>query len=142
MSGKNLCMTIVLFLAANIQAQEGFLRPVHTYSIVARDSVTGEMGVAVQSHWFSVGSVVTWAEAGVGAVATQSFVEVSYGPSGLELMKAGKTALEALSALLKADPNPNVRQVAMVDKHGNVAVHTGANCIEAAGHHLGKQYTT
>ncbi|MBL7074422.1 DUF1028 domain-containing protein [candidate division KSB1 bacterium] len=142
MSGKNLCMTIVLFLAANIQAQEGFLRPVHTYSIVARDSVTGEMGVAVQSHWFSVGSVVTWAEAGVGAVATQSFVEVSYGPLGLELMKAGKTALEALSALLKADPNPNVRQVAMVDKHGNVAVHTGANCIEAAGHHLGKQYTT
>jgi hypothetical protein len=75
-------------------------RPVHTYSIVARDSVTGELGVAVQSHWFSVGSVVSWAEAGVGAVATQSLAEISYGPLGLDLMRAGKTASQALDALL------------------------------------------
>ncbi|HXS09794.1 MAG TPA: DUF1028 domain-containing protein, partial [Candidatus Krumholzibacteria bacterium] len=90
------------------------LRPVHTYSIVARDSTTGEIGVAVQSHWFSVGAHVVWAEAGVGAVATQSFTEVSYGPLGLELMKAGKTAQQALDALIAADPQEAVRQVAMV----------------------------
>jgi uncharacterized Ntn-hydrolase superfamily protein len=115
-------------------------RPVHTYSIVARDSVTGEVGVAVQSHWFSVGSVVTWAEAGVGAVATQSIVEVSYGPLGLDLMRAGKTARQALDALLAADPQREIRQVAMVDVHGGVAVHTGSRCIAEAGHHAGAQY--
>ena len=115
-------------------------RPVHTYSIVARDPVTGDLGVAVQSHWFSVGSVVSWAEAGVGAVATQSFVEVSYGPLGLELMRAGKTAPEALAALLAVDEQAAVRQVAMVDRHGNVAVHTGDSCIEEAGHHAGEGY--
>src|ERR1700692_2601738 len=76
------------------------LRPVHTFSIVARDPVTGELGVAVQSHWFSVGSIVPWAEAGVGAIATQSFVDPSYGKLGLELMRAGKTGPEALKALL------------------------------------------
>jgi uncharacterized Ntn-hydrolase superfamily protein len=96
----------------------------------------------VQSHWFSVGSVVTWAEAGVGAIATQSFTEISYGPLGLELMKAGKTAPEALKALLAVDENADVRQVAMVDRHGNVAVHTGENCIVAAGHYKGEQFTT
>src|SRR5688500_7255126 len=79
------------------------LRPVHTYSIVARDPVTGELGVAVQSHWFSVGSIVSWAEAGVGAVATQSFVDPSYGKLGLDLMRAGRTAPEALKGLLAAD---------------------------------------
>ena len=135
-------ITIILLLSCTTYAQEKSLRPVHTYSIVARDSVTGEMGVAVQSHWFSVGSVVTFAEAGVGAVATQSFVEVSYGPLGLELMRAGKTAQEALAALLSVDKNENVRQVAMVDKQGNVAVHTGSKCIIEAGHHLGAQYST
>ncbi len=116
-------------------------RPVHTYSIVARDSLTGELGVAVQSHWFSVGSRVSWAEAGVGAVATQSFTEVSYGPLGLELMRAGKTAPQALAALLAADPQREVRQVAMVDAKGNVAVHTGANCIAEFGHRRGPQYS-
>ena len=115
-------------------------RPVHTYSIVAHDPATGDLGVAVQSHWFSVGSVVSWAEAGVGAVATQSFVEVSYGPLGLELMRAGKTASEALTALLAVDEHAAVRQVAMVDRHGNVAVHTGDACIAAAGHHQGTDY--
>jgi len=116
-------------------------RPVNTYSIVARDSVTGEMGVAVQSHWFSVGTVVSWAEAGVGAVATQSFAEIDYGPLGLELMRSGKTANEALQALLSVDEQAAVRQVAMVDKHGNVAVHTGEKCIPAAGDQKGAQYS-
>lgn len=117
------------------------VRPLHTYSIVARDSVTGEMGVAVQSHWFSVGSVVTWARAGVGAVATQSLVEVSYGPLGLELMGAGKTARRALDALLLADPDREVRQVAMVDASGGVAVFTGGRCIAEAGHKSGAQFS-
>ncbi len=137
-----LSLAYILFLSCIVQAQEISFRPVHTYSIVARDSITGEMGVAVQSHWFSVGSVVTWAEAGVGVVATQSFAEISYGPLGLALMKAGKTAPEALSALLSVDKNAEVRQVAMVDKLGKVAVHTGTKCIIAAGHHLGKFYST
>jgi uncharacterized Ntn-hydrolase superfamily protein len=116
-------------------------RPVHTYSIVARDSVTGALGVAVQSHWFSVGARVVWAEAGVGAVATQSFTEVSYGPLGLALMRAGKTASQALSALTGADPQRDVRQVAMVDAKGNVAAFTGAKCIAEAGDHRGAQYS-
>ena len=116
-------------------------RPVHTYSIVARDSVTGEIGVAVQSHWFSVGTVVSWAEAGVGAVATQSLSEVTYGPLGLELMRAGKTAPQALASLLASDPQREVRQVAMVDARGNVAVHTGSRCIAEAGHWRGRQFS-
>jgi uncharacterized Ntn-hydrolase superfamily protein len=122
-------------------ASAGDGRPVHTYSIVARDSVTGEIGVAVQSHWFSVGSLVTWAEAGVGAVATQSFVDPSYGPLGLALMRAGRSAPEALASLLASDAGRDVRQVAMVDSRGNVAVHTGAKCIQAAGHRSGRGYS-
>jgi len=116
-------------------------RLAHTYSIVARDTLAGEMGVAVQSHWFSVGPVVPWAEAGVGVVATQSLVDVSYGPLGLELMKAGKSADQALRALLAADPHPELRQVAMMDIHGNVAVHTGESCIAEAGHRQGPDYS-
>jgi hypothetical protein len=100
-------------------------RPVHTYSIVARDSITGEMGVAVQSHWFSVGPVVPWARAGVGAVATQSLVLVSYGPLGLDLMEQGMSAREALEKLIDEDEHASVRQVAMVDPDGYVAAHTG-----------------
>jgi uncharacterized Ntn-hydrolase superfamily protein len=116
-------------------------RPVHTYSIVARDAKTGELGVAVQSHWFSVGTAVTWAEAGVGAVATQSFVEPSYGPLGLELMRAGKSAPQALAALLAADEGREVRQVAMIDAQGRVAAHTGKLCIPAAGHQTGNNFS-
>jgi len=116
-------------------------RLAHTYSIVARDPATGEMGVAVQSHWFSVGSIVTWGEAGVGVVATQSFVDPSYGPLGLALMKAGRTAGQALEALKGADPRPEVRQVAMLDVNGNVAAHTGAKCIPAAGHIVGENFS-
>jgi uncharacterized Ntn-hydrolase superfamily protein len=112
-----------------------------TYSIVARDPNTGEMGVAVQSHWFSVGSMVAWAEAGVGAVATQSFVEPSYGPLGLDLMRAGKSAPEALKALLAGDAHAEVRQVAMVDAQGRTATHTGAKCIPSAGHEQGAGFS-
>ncbi len=121
---------------------ETSLRPVATYSIVARDPTTGEMGVAVQSHWFSVGSIVPWAEAGVGAVATQSFVEPSYGPLGLELMRSGRSAAAALQALAGTDAGADVRQVAMVDAAGEVAAHTGTRCVQAAGHHVGEGYTT
>src|SRR5882672_8439629 len=103
----------------------GQLRPVHTFSIVARDSATGELGVAVQSHWFSVGPLVPWAEAGVGAVATQSFVDPAYGPLGLELMRTGKTARQSLEGILASDPGREVRQVAMIDARGGVAAHTG-----------------
>ena len=117
------------------------VRPVSTYSIVARDPATGELGVAVQSHWFNVGAVVPWAEAGVGAVATQSFVEVSYGPLGLELMRAGKSAPEALKSLLATDEKSDVRQVAMIDAQGRVAAHTGEHSIAAAGHITGKNFS-
>ena len=112
-----------------------------TYSIVARDKETGELGVAVQSHWFSVGSVVSWARAGVGAVATQSMAEISYGPLGLELMAAGKSAGESLDSLLESDSKLESRQVAFVDSKGNTAVHTGSKCIPFAGHVKGDQFT-
>ena len=113
-----------------------------TYSIVARDASTGELGVAVQSHWFSVGSVVTWAEAGAGAVATQSFAEPAYGPKGLALMRLGVDAQAALTALVSADELRARRQVAFVDANGEVAVHTGDQCIAAAGHAIAEGVST
>lgn len=132
------------FSAGAAAAAEGVqraARPVHTFSIVARDAATGELGVAVQSHWFSVGSVVPWAESGVGAVATQSFVDPSYGKLGLDLMRAGRSAPDALAGLLAADPGREVRQVALIDAQGRVAAHTGAKDIAAAGHIVGKNYS-
>jgi len=117
------------------------LRPAHTYSIVARDSVTGQLGVAVQSHWFSVGSDVAWAESGVGAVATQSFIDPSYGALGLDLMRAGRSANETLAGLLAADAHPEVRQVGMVDASGGTAVHTGSLAIQEACQQAGEQFT-
>lgn len=120
----------LLLLAPAALAQ---LRPVNTFSIVARDPVTGQMGVAVQSHWFAVGQIVPWAEAGVGAVATQSFVDPSYGKLGLDLLRAGKSAPDALRALLSGDAACEVRQVGVVDANGNVATFTGAKDIVAAG---------
>ncbi|TFH66051.1 MAG: DUF1028 domain-containing protein [Candidatus Zixiibacteriota bacterium] len=113
---------------------------VHTFSIVAYDSATGQFGAAVQSHWFKVVDVI-WLEAGVGAVATQSLVEFSYGPLGLEMMKAGKSAKQALDGLLASDSLNRIRQVAMIDKNGVVATHTGSKCIAYAGHHVGKNYS-
>ena len=107
----------------------------------ARDGATGQLGVAVQSHWFSVGSVVPWARAGVGAVATQSFVEASYGPRGLEKMGAGLPAGDALQTLVEEDSAADVRQVAFVDTRGRVAAHTGRRCIPGAGHLTGDGYS-
>ncbi len=130
-----------LAVTTPLLAQSSPRRPLHTYSIVAVDSVTGEIGVAVQSHWFSVGSIVTWAEPGVGAVATQSFVEPSYGPRGLFLMRSGVPAPAALAALLRADPDSQVRQVAMIDATGRVAAHTGSRDIPAAGQYVGRWYS-
>ena len=113
----------------------------HTYSIVARDSATGALGVAVQSHWFSVGTTVSWAEAGVGAVATQSFVNKSFGIRGLNLLRSGLTAQQALDSLLATDAGREVRQVAIVDTAGRVAVHTGTACIDYAGHQTGRSFS-
>ena len=117
------------------------MRPISTYSIVALDETTGELGVAVQSHWFSVGFLVPWAKAGVGAVATQSFVKVDYGPDGLQLMESGITAVDALKTLTSKDEGEAVRQVGMIDIKGNVAAHTGSRCIKYAGHIVGENYS-
>lgn len=113
----------------------------HTFSIVARDSVTGEMAVGVQSHWFSVGTAVPWGEAGVGVVATQSFVNKSYGIKGLALMKNGKSAPEALKELLAQDEGREVRQVAMIDSNGKLDAYTGKNCIDYASQIVGRNYS-
>jgi uncharacterized Ntn-hydrolase superfamily protein len=113
----------------------------HTYSIVCRDAATGEMGVAVQSHWFSVGTAVSWAEAGVGAVATQSFTNKSFGIRGLNLLRSGLTAQQTLDSLLSDDTGRDVRQLAIVDNKGNVATHTGKNCIDHANHIQGEGYS-
>ncbi|MBN1285193.1 MAG: DUF1028 domain-containing protein [Anaerolineae bacterium] len=112
-----------------------------TYSIVARDSETGQLGVAIQSHWFSVGSIVGWAEAGVGAAATQALVNPALGPEGLELLKAGKTPGEALRILLDADAGRALRQVGIVSARGEAAAHTGARCMAAAGHLVGDGFS-
>ncbi|HSP33092.1 MAG TPA: DUF1028 domain-containing protein [Thermoanaerobaculia bacterium] len=120
----------IVFVAQAAFAQ---VRPVHTFSIVARDPKTGDIGVAVQSHWFAVGQTVPWAEAGVGAVATQSFIDPSYGKLGLDLLRAGRNAPDSLRGLLMGDGACEVRQVAMIDASGNVATFTGANDIQAAG---------
>ena len=116
-------------------------RPVHTFSIVARDPATGQLGVAVQSHWFSVGPIVAWAEAGVGAVATQSFVDPSYGKNGLDLMRSGRSAPDTLKELLAKDEGREVRQVAMIDAQGRVDAFTGKNDIQAAGHIVGNNFS-
>jgi uncharacterized Ntn-hydrolase superfamily protein len=128
-----LALVMGIYAVLPLLAQDKPLRPVHTFSIVAFDPATGQMGVGVQSHWFAVGGEVPWAEAGVGAVATQSFIDPSYGPLGLNLMRAGKSAPEALTGLLIADEACNVRQVAMVDTKGRVATFTGAKDIQPAG---------
>lgn len=130
---------ILLFTFANspfaLAQQYDLEEPLaHTFSIVARDTVTGDIGVAVQSHWFSVGSVVSWAEAGVGAVATQSLVNTSFGPRGLELLKAGLSPQEALEELIEEDEGRAFRQVAIIDTQGRVAAYTGEKCIAEAGH--------
>ncbi len=136
------CVLLAAFVPCAVSGQSVTpKRPVATYSIVAFDSETGELGVAVQSHWFSVGAIVPWAEAGIGAVATQSFVEASYGTLGLDLMRMGRSAPDALRALVSTDADEAVRQVAMVDAQGRVAAHTGSRAIFAAGHQVGDGYS-
>jgi uncharacterized Ntn-hydrolase superfamily protein len=117
------------------------MRPHGTYSIVARDPESGELGAAVQSHWFAVGSLCTWARPGIGAVATQSVVEPGHGPAVLDRMKRGEAAAQALAGVLAADPLAAVRQVGAIGAHGDPAVHTGARCIPEAGHHTGPHWS-
>lgn len=141
MLGSFIMLTANQISAQNQQPPPRPMRPVHTFSIVARDPATGEFGVAVQSHWFSVGAIVPWAEAGVGAVATQSFVDPAYGKLGLDLMRAGRSAPDALKALLAGDDARDVRQVAMIDTQGRVDAWTGAKDIQAAGHIVGQNFS-
>jgi uncharacterized Ntn-hydrolase superfamily protein len=112
-----------------------------TYSIVALDPATGELGAAVQSHWFSVGSLCIWGRAGVGAVATQSVVEPAYGPQALDRLADGIGAQQALGELLAADPLAALRQVAVLDAGGGISAHTGADCIAHAGHVTGDHHS-
>jgi len=138
---KSMTLLCVCIFSSGITQQLLPSRPVATYSIIAMDKTTGQLGVAVQSHWFSVGFLVPWAKAGVGAVATQSFVKVDYGPEGLKLMESGMTATEVLRILTSQDDGEDLRQVGMIDFNGNVAVHTGKRCIEHAGHVTGDNYS-
>jgi uncharacterized Ntn-hydrolase superfamily protein len=146
------CAGVVVFLSVTALAQPGvspatfdsgtfFVNKLGTMSIVARDPSTGELGVAVESHYFSVGRVVPWAEAGVGAVATQANADPSYGPLGLALMKNGKKAPEALKSLMASDAEVETRQIAMIDATGNVKVYTGTKPTPAAGHKVGTNYS-
>jgi uncharacterized Ntn-hydrolase superfamily protein len=138
---KKIILLLLIPFALTAQSFYGNNPFAHTYSIVAYDSTSGEIGVAVQSHWFSVGTVVCWGEAGVGVVATQSFVNVSFGPRGLELLKEGLTPGEAVDKLLSDDEGREYRQLAILDAKGNVAAFTGKNCIQPAGHIVGKGYS-
>ena len=113
---------------------------VNTFSIIAFDPSNGDLGVAVQSKYFGVGSVVPWAKTGVGAVATQARVKVGFGPEGLRLMEAGKSSREAIELLLALDPQRAVRQLALIDAKGQPAVHTGAECSAWAGHRMGRHF--
>jgi len=113
----------------------------HTFSIVARDTATGEMAIGVQSHWFSVGTIVSWGRSGVGVVATQSFVNPAYGPNGLDLMSEGKSAEEALQLLVEGDRGRDYRQVAFLDSRGSVSAYTGKSCISSASHAIGDNYS-
>ena len=113
----------------------------HTFSIVARNPVTGEMAIGVQSHWFSVGTSVSWGSSGVGVVATQSFINPAYGPNGLDLIKQGKSAEEALQILVAADRGRDYRQVAFLDVNGVVSAYTGKSCISSASHLIGENYS-
>jgi uncharacterized Ntn-hydrolase superfamily protein len=138
-----LIITLILFTADFNLAQLFYSENplIATYSIVARDPETGEMGVAVQSHWFSVGSIVAWGEAGVGVVATQSFVNPAFGPFGLELLKSGMTAEQVVDKLIAEDEGRDVRQLAILDVNGNVKGYTGKNCIPGAGNIVGENYS-
>ena len=136
-----LLLTLIAFQSISAQMFKKSEPFTHTYSIVARDSVTGDMGVAVQSHWFNVGGIVTYGEAGVGVVATQSLVNPSYGPKGLALMKQGLSPQASLDMLLSSDEGEMYRQVAFLNSKGEVATHTGSLCIAKAGHRQGNNFS-
>ncbi len=125
----------------HISTKNIFLPPVATFSIVGYDAETGALGISVQSKFFAVGSVVPWAEAGVGAIATQSWANTTYGPKGLKLLKSGLSAEQALERLIADDPGHATRQVGIVDAKGNVANYTGDECNEWAGAISGENYT-
>src|SRR5438132_14164943 len=108
-----------------------------TYSIVARDPLTGRYGVAVQSHAYTVGPIVPWLEAGVGAIATQAFVNISFGPIGLEMLRNGWSAEKVIAALVAGDETPEQRQIGVLDGAGRAAAYTGSACVPAAGHVVG-----
>ncbi len=136
-----LSLAVVFALVAHGQSLKPNEPLAHTFSIIARDPNTGEMAVAVQSHWFSVGSTVSWGEGGVGVIATQSFTNKSFGMRGLSLLKQGKSPAEVLEILLSDDDGKDFRQVAILDKHGRVATHTGSKCIDMAGHANGENFS-
>jgi uncharacterized Ntn-hydrolase superfamily protein len=147
MSVKNAMLLSALFLLFPAKSTEAQVHPesgdplAHTFSIVARDTATGEMAIGVQSHWFSVGTIVSWGRSGVGVVATQSFVNPAYGPNGLDLMEQGKDAEEALQVLVTADRGRDYRQVAFLDVNGVVSAFTGKSCISSASHVIGDNYS-
>lgn len=142
---KNSLLIIMTMFASSGSAFSQFYHPQeglkHTYSIVARDEATGQLGVAVQSHWFAVGTVVAWAKPGVGAVATQAMANISLGPKSLELLSKGMNPNDVIAQLLAEDPGAAYRQLAVMDFSGKSAAHTGERCIAFAGHRTGENYS-
>lgn len=135
---KLLFLLLPLFVFSQVKIKKQLA---HTYSIVAMDEKTGEMAVGVQSHWFSVGTIVSWGKSGVGVVATQSFVNPAYGPEGIKLMESGVSAEEALTKLVSEDESRDYRQAAMLDINGSVIAYTGEKCIVDAGQYIGKNFS-
>lgn len=141
-SKSYLFLIVLTTIATELFSQAQFKKDLaHTYSVVLRDKNTGEMAVGVQSHWFAVGTRVSWGKSGVGAIATQSFTNPAYGPDGLKLLSQGKSATEVLEIITKGDEGIDFRQVAVIDANGNVAAHTGKKCIKSAGHLIGDNYS-
>ncbi|SFB73115.1 Uncharacterized conserved protein, Ntn-hydrolase superfamily [Zunongwangia mangrovi] len=141
---KFLPLVLICFFMIKAKAQNANIDKeafAHTFSVVAKDPRTGEMAVAVQSHWFSVGSLVSWGKSGVGVVATQSFVNPAYGPNGLKLMGGGMSAKDALDELVSQDEGRDYRQIAFLDVKGNVAAYTGKLCVESAAHIEGENFS-
>lgn len=137
MNYSKFILTFFVLIAMNMNSNsqsffDGSSPLASTFSIIARDPITGEMGVAVESHWFNVGAIVGWGESGVGVVATQSFVNPSFGLRGLELLKAGKSPQEAVDELIASDSGRDFRQLAVLDASGRTASYTGKKCIQSA----------
>jgi len=132
----------LVFQSVDLTAQQPYKdKFAHTFSVVARDKITGEMAVGVQSHWFSVGTIVAWGKSGVGVVATQSFVNPAFGPEGLRLLQEGNNAPQAVNTLINGDEGRDFRQLAILDKNGNVEAFTGKKCLESANHIIGDNFS-